>query len=37
MFAALIIMMAFFTGLAPGKFLTPYDLSLIARTRRRSW
>jgi ribose transport system permease protein len=31
-FAALIIMMAIFTGLAPGKFLTLNDLSLNAQT-----
>jgi ribose transport system permease protein len=31
-FAALIIMMAIFTGLAPGKFLTTNDLSLISQT-----
>jgi ribose transport system permease protein len=31
-FAALIIMMAIFTGLAPGKFLTTSDLSLNAQT-----
>jgi ribose transport system permease protein len=31
-FAALIIMMAVFTGLAPGKFLTLNDLSLNAQT-----
>jgi ribose transport system permease protein len=31
-FAALIIMMAIFTGLAPGKFLTINDLSLNAQT-----
>jgi ribose transport system permease protein len=31
-FAALIIMMAVFTGLAPGKFLTTNDLSLISQT-----
>ena len=31
-FAALIIMMAIFTGLAPGKFLTISDLSLNAQT-----
>jgi ribose transport system permease protein len=31
-FAALIIMMAVFTGLAPGKFLTINDLSLNAQT-----
>jgi ribose transport system permease protein len=31
-FAALVIMMAIFTGLAPGKFLTLSDLSLNAQT-----
>ena len=31
-FAALIVMMAIFTGLAPGKFLTTSDLSLISQT-----
>jgi ribose transport system permease protein len=31
-FAALVIMMAIFTGLAPGKFLTLNDLSLNAQT-----
>jgi ribose transport system permease protein len=31
-FAALIVMMAIFTGLAPGKFLTLNDLSLNAQT-----
>jgi ribose transport system permease protein len=31
-FAALIILMAIFTGLAPGKFLTLNDLSLNAQT-----
>jgi ribose transport system permease protein len=31
-FAALVIMMAIFTGLAPGKFLTVNDLSLNAQT-----
>jgi ribose transport system permease protein len=31
-FAALVIMMVVFTGLAPGKFLTTSDLSLISQT-----
>ncbi|HEX3749963.1 MAG TPA: hypothetical protein VHW06_05315, partial [Streptosporangiaceae bacterium] len=31
-FIALIVLMAVFTGLAPGKFLTTSDLSLISQT-----